>query len=441
MTGLPALRAAVRAPFVASVALAFLLSGTAGASAAGDPSDPLPEFDAGGDEKHFFASATFVGRETATLDSVGVEFGIARGRIGNPPLLRVRVLDAQGAVLQAFDEWHPLWEFHWNGDAESLLVKSNGRGEFVFPFDPDAAVLEMNDVALAQEVLRGDLTGAVSEFCASHPEDPDCEVADLRVSDVRVVEAPALILFGQSASMSVRTVVENAGPDGPIATRVIRSVSVGAGLSMTPNDDVEDELSLALAASAELDRSYTLECLTPGVHALTFTGHVEAVRAATVDPDPSNDDKSLEVAVDCSVPVAINVKPGGSTNPIQLRSADVPLAILSTEVGEYGLPVAIDASSVEPASLRFGTRESVAGGSGGPEIHGLAHLEDALERDERTRDGDTDAVAHFEPAQSGLTVGDQEACVRGRFAAGSGAGAVGFLGCDAATVRASGPGL
>jgi hypothetical protein len=292
----------------------------------------------------------------------------------------------------------------------------------------------MTDVGLGQEVLRADLAAAVSAFCVSHPDDPDCEVADLRIGALNVTSAPPLILFGQSESLSVRTLVENAGPDGPIATRVIRSVSADAGLSVSPGDEAEDEVALAASASTELDRTYTLGCRTPGVHALAFTARVEAVRAVTVDPDPDNDERTLQLSVDCSVPVAINVKPGGADNPIQLRSGDVPVAILTTRVGEYGLPVPVDATAIEPSSLRFGARGFVMSGAGALELHEVVHLEDALELDERTLDGDTDAVVHFHPARTGLGALDVEACVRGRFVPGVGA-AVGFLGCDAVRIR------
>lgn len=398
------------------------------------PSDPPPVFDSNTDEKHFRAVATFADRQTASLTGVEVSYGIARGRAGNPPLLRARVLDAGGESLLEFNDWHPLWEFGWAGGGaqESLLVKSSGTGAFVFPFDPDATTLELFDVALDREVGRGDLSGAVRAFCEENPEDPDCELADLLIEDVTIISEPPVILVGQPAPIAVRTTVANAGPDDMIQAVTIRSVETTPGLSITPAADLTDELVLeAGAVATALDQEYTIECLQPGAQTATFTSLVEPLRAATVDPNPGNDLKDLDVGVDCTIPVAINLKPGGTPNPIQLGSGGVvPVAILTTTAGEYGLPVAFDATQIDPATLRFGSRGGVESGSGAPEAHDRIHVEDALELDDVTLDGDLDALTHHDLHSSGLGATDGDACVRGRTRAGTG-----FLGCDEILVR------
>jgi hypothetical protein len=52
-------------------------------------------------------------------------------------------------------------------------------------------------------------------------------------------------------------------------------------------------------------------------------------------------------------------------------------------------------------------------GGGASEIHGEGHLERSYELDERTRDADLDMVLHFRAADTGLKVGDTEACEGG----------------------------
>jgi hypothetical protein len=413
---------------IAAVALALESAWAQG------PSDPPPVFDSSAGEKHFRAVAAFADRQTASLTGVEVSYGIARGRAGNPPLLRARVLDAGGALLLEFNDWHPLWEFGWagGGTQEGLLVKSSGTGAFVFPFDPDATTLELFDVALDREVVRGDLSGAVRAFCEGNPEDPDCELADLLIEDVSVSSEPPVILVGQPAPIAVRTTVANAGPDDMIQGVLLRSVETTPGLSVTPAADLTDELVLeAGAVTIALEQAYTLKCLQPGAQTATFTSLVEPLRAATVDPNPGNDVKDLEMAVDCTIPVAVNLKPGGTPNPIRLGSGGVvPVAILTTTAGEYGLPVAFDATRIDPATLRFGSRDGVESGSGAPEAHARIHVEDALELDGVTFDGDLDALTHHDLRSSGLGAADRNACVRGRTQDGTG-----FLGCDEVVVR------
>ena len=126
--------------------------------------------------------------------------------------------------------------------------------------------------------------------------------------------------------------------------------------------------------------------------------------------------------------MAINIKPGSFVNPINLKSKGViPVAVLTTEAGEYGLPLPFDATTIHPLTTRFGPKPIVTAGGGAAEAHGRGHIEDAVERsDERTRDGDLDVVLHFRTQESELTGGETEACVRGRF----GPSNFIFQGCD-----------
>jgi hypothetical protein len=107
------------------------------------------------------------------------------------------------------------------------------------------------------------------------------------------------------------------------------------------------------------------------------------------------------------------------------------VAVLTTRAGEYGLPLAFDASLIDPLSVRFGPAPLAVGGS--TAIHGTGHLEDARELNEKTRDGDVDMVLQFRVGASGLTPASTEACVRGTFTAPGGA-VHEFFGCDSVKV-------
>lgn len=135
--------------------------------------------------------------------------------------------------------------------------------------------------------------------------------------------------------------------------------------------------------------------------------------------------------MECIVPVAINIKPGSFKNPINLKSKGViPVAVLTTAVGEYGLPLAFDATTILPLTVRFGPEPVVIAGGGAREAHGRGHIEDAIERsDEVTKDGDFDMVLHFRTQESELTGTETKACVRGEF------GPMHFIfhGCDLVT--------
>ncbi|HZM83919.1 MAG TPA: hypothetical protein VFC19_50015 [Candidatus Limnocylindrales bacterium] len=119
------------------------------------------------------------------------------------------------------------------------------------------------------------------------------------------------------------------------------------------------------------------------------------------------------------VPVAINIHPGGNPNSVELPNSTVPVGILTTAWGQYGLPLAFDVAWIDPTSLRFGPPAVLAAGRGAEESHGRGHREDVVERTstptETTRDGDIDLMAHFSPAAAELGVNDTQACITGRY--------------------------
>jgi hypothetical protein len=127
------------------------------------------------------------------------------------------------------------------------------------------------------------------------------------------------------------------------------------------------------------------------------------------------------------MPVAINIRPGGYPNSVNLKS-NVTVAILTTSAGEYGLPLAFNATTINPLSVRFGPASIVLGGAGALEFHLSGHIEDSYELDEITKDGDLDMVFHFRAAAAGLKPSTTNACVRGTFE--NGGTTFSFFGCD-----------
>ncbi|WP_458210118.1 vWA domain-containing protein [Haladaptatus sp. NG-SE-30] len=110
-----------------------------------------------------------------------------------------------------------------------------------------------------------------------------------------------------------------------------------------------------------------------------------------------------EIAADiCPTEVEIDIKPGSYPNAINCspnREAVIPVAILTT--GDF------DATTVDPASLRFGSPSTVIGGGGATLVHGDGHLQDV------DLDGDRDFLGHFPVKDAGFTAGDTEGVIVG----------------------------
>jgi hypothetical protein len=183
------------------------------------------------------------------------------------------------------------------------------------------------------------------------------------------------------------------------------------------------------------DTAFSVTCVQPGAHSFSVLAEIVPTNPADVDPNTANNRGLLSFSVECVVPVAVNIKPGGTPNPINLGSQGVtPLAVLTTVGGEYGLPLSFDATAIDLSSVRFGERTQVFSETGGAaEAHGRGHLEDSFEKDERTRDGDIDMVLHFSTDQTGVTAVDTEGCVKGRFT--SSGQSFKFFGCDSIVIR------
>ncbi len=114
--------------------------------------------------------------------------------------------------------------------------------------------------------------------------------------------------------------------------------------------------------------------------------------------------------------VSIDVKPGGSVNPIKLSSRGVvPVAILTTD--------SFDATTVSPGTVCFGDDDNPSERDC-TEAHGKGHIEDV------NGDGRPDLVLHYEVSQTGIDLGDRTACLTGRTTANAS-----IEGCDSIETR------
>lgn len=128
------------------------------------------------------------------------------------------------------------------------------------------------------------------------------------------------------------------------------------------------------------------------------------------------DQDGLGDVCDAQNTVPVDVKPGDSSNEIRTSSRSViSVAILSTDH--------FDALSVDPLTVCFGSAADESRRDC-TETHGRGHEEDA------NGDGRLDLVLHFDANESGLDVGDSEACLTGHLLESG----IAIVGCDSVTV-------
>ncbi|HEY0706881.1 MAG TPA: hypothetical protein VGG33_08795, partial [Polyangia bacterium] len=263
---------------------------------------------------------------------------------------------------------------------------------------------------------------------------PVVAIADLGLRDLGAITPPTQIIVGQTVPLQFALTAENLGPSSPAEARVDTTVTASAGARVVAPPAAQIVPALAVGTPASISVTAGVACDAPGPHVFSLTSLISHVRPRHTDPAPANDQASTSITVECVVPVRINIHPGGFPNPINLRG-QAPLAVLTTVLGEYGLPLPFDAGRIVATSVRFGTEaETFAETAGAFETHGRGHPEDTVEMNETTRDGDLDLVLHFRSGDTGIASGDTRACVKGTYLDAGGV-ARKFFGCDTIVVR------
>jgi Tol biopolymer transport system component len=116
------------------------------------------------------------------------------------------------------------------------------------------------------------------------------------------------------------------------------------------------------------------------------------------------------------ITVEVDIKPGSTRNPINLRSHGlIPVAILTTDI--------FDATTIDPSTVCFGDADDPTQRDC-TEAHGTGHIEDV------NGDGTPDLLLHYETNQTGIDPGDTQACLTGETFDG-----VEVEGCDAITTH------
>jgi hypothetical protein len=256
--------------------------------------------------------------------------------------------------------------------------------------------------------------------------------ADLAVTS-SLVNPPTELIIGKPLTVSISSTTTNAGPSTPMDVRLRTDAAAQAGSSASPATQSSLLVAVAAGTPRTTTTAVTLSCSQPGQHAFDISTSVAPARPDDTDPNQANNTATQHLDLDCVVPVALNIKPGQWPNSVNRTiSSDVPVAVLTTRAGEYGLPLDFDARTILPTTVRFGPIDVVNAGRGAPETHLDVHLERSYELDDRTRDADLDGVLHFDPTKAELALTTTEACVKGKFAGPAGQTWT-FLGCD--TIR------
>ncbi len=141
-----------------------------------DPrSDPFPMLDFADPQKSIVVELQFDDRFNANAETINVVRERTRVRAGDPPLLKVEVIDLDGEIVETFNAWHPQWVFVEDGvGGERRIIEPGAVGRIVAPFAPEAAEFRITDVPANMLVASVDLLPDIHDFCRQNRSDPDC---------------------------------------------------------------------------------------------------------------------------------------------------------------------------------------------------------------------------------------------------------------------------
>jgi uncharacterized delta-60 repeat protein len=190
-------------------------------------------------------------------------------------------------------------------------------------------------------------------------------------------------------------------PDGKIVAAGLTGVLAGDEFDFAlARYDSDGSLDAFFGTGGRVTTDFAGGTDEAGGVALQPDGKIVAAGVATVGS--SQDVALARYEGGAVITVHVDIKPGSRTNPIKLSSAGtIPVAILSTS--------SFDATTVDPTSVCFGDAEAPAQRDCTMTYQSLQDV-----------DGDVrlDLLLHFDTKQTGIDLGDTQACLTGRTSTG-----------------------
>lgn len=178
-----------------------------------------------------------------------------------------------------------------NNPSVSECTVPSGQVANELDCDDQNAAINPNATENATDGIDNDCDGLI---------DGEAATSDLRVVSVTAVTPVQRLLVGQTASVSVKTIVSN-NDVVPTDGRVTRTTSVsGSGATVTPAGSVvTTENNIRLAEERALLTNLNVNCTSAGVTTVTVAASIQPARSIDVDPNSANNSGSLSFAIEC----------------------------------------------------------------------------------------------------------------------------------------------
>ena len=178
--------------------------------------------------------------------------------------------------------------------------------------------------------------------------------ADVAITSQSLVSPPTQMPVSLNADVTLRKVLHNYGPDGPVDVSIDADAQAPADCTATPDPDNPTSANLAVSVDVVVDEVWTLHCTQPSTHVFTFNNSIAVTTGGTIDPNPSNNSASTQLIVAVIAQADVRLSSQSLLSPPseigQGQDVDVTLRKVLRNNGPFGpADVSISASAQAPA--------------------------------------------------------------------------------------------
>jgi hypothetical protein len=156
-------------------------------------------------------------------------------------------------------------------------------------------------------------------------------VADVRIDGQQLVSRPTDIDVSEDVVVTLRKVIHNSGPYGPVDVSISASASAPPDCTATPDPANPASASLPVSANVVIDETWTIHCSAKSSHDFFFDNQITIKDSGVIDPDLGNNFASTQMAVDVWALADLNMLDQYVEDPpaeIAVHE-DVPITVIS----------------------------------------------------------------------------------------------------------------
>ncbi len=177
-------------------------------------------------------------------------------------------------------------------------------------------------------------------------------MADVRIASQELVDPPTDIDVSEDVVVTLRKVLHNSGPYGPVDVSISASASPPSDCTAIPGYANPSSASLPVSANVVIDETWIIHCDARSQHVFSFENEIAIKKVGVVDPNEGNNLASTELAVDVWALADLGILDQYVEDPPSGMVVGVPVAIMVRTVihngGPFGLVDAFAETVVKP---------------------------------------------------------------------------------------------